>query len=124
MDPLAALRLVGDIAQFVDFTTKVIGRAALTAAAGVEYRRARFGIFGDVLYGTGGVDTDALQELHWKINIWTDAEVMAWKGSHLATCNAIAVAVRKSSEQKWGVFDQLRAPFLQLLALRHCCYPT
>jgi hypothetical protein len=98
--------------QFVDFATGVIGRAiALTAAAGVKYRRARFGIFGDVLYATGGVHTDALQELHRKINIWTDAEVMAWKGSHLATCNAIAVAVRKSSSDENGGFDELRAPF-------------
>jgi hypothetical protein len=114
MDPFSALNLVGNIVQFVDFTIKVIGRAAaLTAAAGVKYRRARFGIFGDVLYVTGGVDTDALQELHWKINIWTDAEVMAWKGSHLATCNAIAVAVRKSLERKWG-------PFLTSLG-RHFC---
>ena len=126
MEALTALSVAGNIVQFVDFTTKVVGRAAArTAAAGARYRRARFGIFGDVLYATAGVDTDALQELHWKINVWTDAEVMAWKGSHLATCNAIAVAVRKpSSERKWRGFDQLRAPFLQLSALRHCCCPT
>lgn len=110
---MEALSVVGTVVQFVDFATKVIGRAAaLTAAAGVKYRRARFGIFGDVLYATGGVDTDALQELHWKINIWTDAEVMAWKGSHLATCNAIAVAVRKSSsERKWRFLTSLGRHF-------------
>ena len=101
--------------QFVDFATGVIGRTiALTAAAGVKYRRARFGIFGDVLCATGGVHTDALQELHRKINIWTAAEVMAWKGSHLATCNAITVAVRKSSERKWGVLASLGRHFATL----------
>jgi hypothetical protein len=65
MDPLSALSVAGNIAQFVDFTTKVVGRAfAFTAAAGAKYRRARLGIFGDVLYATSCVDTDALQELH------------------------------------------------------------
>jgi hypothetical protein len=107
------LGLVSNVVQFADLATRVVGRAvALTAAAGVKYRRARFGIFGDVLYAAGWVDTDALQELHWNINIWTDAEVMAWKASHLATCNAIAVAVRKSSfEQKRGFLTSLGRHF-------------
>ena len=113
MEPLSALSLVANVVDLVDFATKVVGPAvALTAAAGVSYRRARFGIFGDVLYATSWVDTDALQELHWKINIWANAEVMAWKASHLATCNAIAVAVRKSSfERKWGFLTSLGRHF-------------
>ncbi|KAK5069961.1 hypothetical protein LTR64_007858 [Lithohypha guttulata] len=56
------------------------------------YRQNRFGYFGHFLYISRLVDTDALQDLHWNINTWTDEEVMAWKQSQLSTYNAIAVA--------------------------------
>jgi len=62
---------------------------------GFRYRSRRFGvIWGTILYLSLLVDTDTLQQRHWDINFWTDTEVIAWKNSHLAFCNAIVVAVR------------------------------
>ena len=63
-------------------------------AHGFQYRRQRFGLFwGTVLHLTKILDTDMLQQKHWDINSWSDAEVLNWKASHLASCNAISVAV-------------------------------
>ena len=61
--------------------------------AGTTYREARFGAWGWWLYFFHLVDTDGAQENHWRINTWTDDEVIAWKNSYLANCNAITVAV-------------------------------
>ena len=67
----------------------------LVASAGADYRMARFGFKrGLFLYVGRVIDTDALQQRHWDINTWTDEEVKSWKDAHLASCNAIAVAVR------------------------------
>ncbi|KAI1614902.1 hypothetical protein EDD37DRAFT_403940 [Exophiala viscosa] len=58
-----------------------------------NYRSQRFGsIWGDFLFLSSLVNTDALQDTQWNINMWTDEEVLAWKESHLASSNAIAVA--------------------------------
>ena len=67
----------------------------IVVRTGHQYRSQRFGSYwGTILYLTGLIDTDALQQRHRDINFWTDEEVLAWKSSHLAFCNAIAVAVR------------------------------
>lgn len=66
----------------------------LVTSPGYQYRLRRFGfVWGTYLYLGGIVNTDALQQNHWNINSWTDPEVLQWKASHLASCNAIAVAV-------------------------------
>ena len=76
----------------------IISRGFITQShAGRSYRHARFGVFGEFMYFLNLVDTDALQELHWNINVWTDEEILAWKASYLASCNAISVAVRSPS---------------------------
>lgn len=70
----------------------------LVAEKGFKYRRARFGfVWGTIVYVSRLVDTDTLQRRHWDINTWTDDEIKSWKDSHLASCNAIAVAVRMPS---------------------------
>lgn len=60
--------------------------------AGFRYRRARFGVAGEILYFMRLVDTDKLQEMHWNINLWTDKEALAWRDSYVATYNAVLVA--------------------------------
>ena len=71
----------------------------IATSAGAAYRRARFGsILGTWLFLSGVINTDHLQQRHWDINSWTDPEVLNWKNAHLASCNAIAVAVRVSFE--------------------------
>lgn len=66
----------------------------ILTSAGSQYRSARFDLIpGAFLYLGRIVDTDALQQYHWDINSWTDPEVLSWKTSHLASCNATAVAV-------------------------------
>lgn len=65
----------------------------LPSTVGSQYRHARFGAIGDILYLFRIVNTDFLRDTHWNINFWTDAEVLAWKTSFVSTCNAIAVAV-------------------------------
>lgn len=63
-------------------------------SSGFWYRRVRFGsTWGAFLYAGRIINTDTLQQNHWDINSWTDPEVLTWKASHLASCNAIAVAV-------------------------------
>ncbi|EXJ92015.1 hypothetical protein A1O3_00565 [Capronia epimyces CBS 606.96] len=81
--------------SFVAFVTVVPILAKIVFSHGSAYRTQRFGfIWGTILYVSALVDTDTLQQKHWDINFWTDAEVIAWKKSHLAFCNAITVAVR------------------------------
>ena len=84
-----------------------LGTSALASALGLQnpvaggksYRKERFGsLMGKFLYAFRLVDTDNLQRLHWDINTWTDEEVKSWKEAHLASCNAIAVAVRQLSK--------------------------
>ena len=72
----------GSIASVLEFS----------ASFGANYRRARFGHAGGLLYVTGLVDTDALRDAHFNINFWTDEEAMAWKRSYVTSCNATAVA--------------------------------
>jgi hypothetical protein len=92
--------MVVDVAALLDFllgllefSYKVITKSILFAtSASAQYRRARFGVAGDILYFMRLVDTDALQEMHWNINLWTDKEVLAWRDSYLATYNAVSVA--------------------------------
>lgn len=63
---------------------------------GHQYREDRFGFFtGNLLYYLRIVDTEAIQTTHWNINCWSDEEVLRWKQSHIASCNAIAVAVSR-----------------------------
>lgn len=76
-----------------EFSYKVITKSILFATStGSQYRRARFGVAGDILYFMRLVDTDRLQEMHWNINLWTDKEVLAWRDSYVATYNAVSVA--------------------------------
>ena len=84
------------------FLTDYVGLSLFTISlvikiltlSGVEYRNGRFGfVWGSFLYLGRIVNTDALQQNHWDINSWSDSEVLSWKASHLASCNAIAVAV-------------------------------
>lgn len=60
---------------------------------GYWYRKTRFGLAGQLLYVLHFIDTDALQQMHWNINTWTDEEIYTWKQSQLNTYNAITVAV-------------------------------
>ncbi len=59
---------------------------------GAGYRHARFGHLGDLLYVSGLVDTDAVRDVHFNINFWTDEEAMAWKNSFVTSCNATSIA--------------------------------
>ena len=63
-----------------------------SASVGAGYRHARFGHLGDLLYITGLVDTDAVRDVHFNINFWTDEEAMAWKSSFVSSCNATSIA--------------------------------
>jgi hypothetical protein len=77
----------------VPFGYDVLAKAiAFATSVGSGYRHARFGLAGNILYFTRLVDTERLQEMHWNINHWTNAEVLAWRDSYVATCNAVAVA--------------------------------
>ncbi|MCJ1269108.1 hypothetical protein MMC22_008997 [Lobaria immixta] len=68
-------------------------RSSAPAPLRASYRSRRFGsIWGTFLFLVPIVNTDALQPNHWDINTWADPEVLGWKASHLASCNAIAVA--------------------------------
>lgn len=74
------------------FTGSVASALEFSASFGANYRRARFGHAGDLLYITGLVDTDAVRDTHFNINFWTDEETLAWKTSYVTSCNATAVA--------------------------------
>lgn len=88
MDPASTLAALTSIIAIVPKAIDIL------ASAGFKYRNARFGpVWGTILYASRLVDTDALQQQHWHINSWSDEEVSSWKASHLASCNAIAVAV-------------------------------
>lgn len=76
-------RATGFIASTMEFS----------ASIGAGYRRARFGRLGDLLYITSLVDTDAVRDVHFNINFWTDEEAMAWKNSFVSSCNATSIAV-------------------------------
>ena len=81
MDPISVLGILPALVTII-------------ASYGAKYRSNRFGfIWGSFLYLTRIINTDALQQTHWHINALTDQEVLTWKASHLASCNAIAVAV-------------------------------
>jgi hypothetical protein len=85
-------------ALLMSMTDAVTSLLLYITRAGGRYRIQRFGrLLGTALYAFRLVDTDALQRSHWDINFWTDAEVLAWKNSHIEACNAIAVAVRFST---------------------------
>ncbi len=89
MDPLAAASFVLGITHIIPLII------SLVATSGFQYRTRRFGlIWGAFLFLSSIVDTDSLQRAHLNINLWTDAEILTWKESHLAACNAVAVAVR------------------------------
>lgn len=76
--------------------TVLLSTVKFLVAAGSGYRGKRFGPFwGIVLYAVPVINTDELQRMHWKLNTWTDEEVLRWKDSHLSSCGAIAVAVSR-----------------------------
>ena len=88
----------------LSLTAGVFGLAAfalqLVASSGYKYRSTRFGLLlGSSLTFTALVDTDALQQIHWDLNTWSDEEVLRWRDSQLASANAIAVAVSSLSER-------------------------
>lgn len=61
-----------------------------------EYEFARFGYWFCaviVLCHDRLINIRQLQRQHWDLNTWKDEEVQQWKNAHLASCNAIAVAV-------------------------------
>ena len=67
-------------------------------SSGYKYRSNRFGReLGTILYATDLLDTDAVQQMHWDLNAWSDEEVLRWRDSQLASANAIAVAVSSLS---------------------------
>jgi hypothetical protein len=69
--------------------------AKMFPSVSLEYRQIRFGLWkGELLRASRLIDSDALQQRHWDLNTWKDEEVQQWKDSHLASCNAISVAVR------------------------------
>jgi hypothetical protein len=77
----------------VDHATGFVASALeFSASFGAGYRRARFGHLGDLLYISGLVDTDAVRDVHFNINFWTDEEAMAWKNSFVSSCNATSIA--------------------------------
>lgn len=85
---MSGLEVAGFILAALPVVIKIL------ASSGAQYRSRRFGfVLGSFLYLGRIVNTDALQQNHWDINSWTDPEVLNWKASHLASCNAIAVAV-------------------------------
>lgn len=48
----------------------------ILTSAGATYRRARFGLtWGTLLYAGRVISTDTLQQRHWEINTWADAEL-------------------------------------------------
>ena len=79
--------------ELFDAATGFVASALeFSASFGAGYRRARFGHVGDLLYITGLVDTDAVRDVHFNINFWTDEEAMAWKNSFVSSCNATSIA--------------------------------
>ena len=61
------------------------------------YRNERFGRFwGNVLWSSGIINVDNLQETATNINTWSDREAMAWKGSYLTSLTTVSVAVSSS----------------------------
>ncbi|RMZ84570.1 hypothetical protein DV737_g1247, partial [Chaetothyriales sp. CBS 132003] len=88
--------VIGSVASALDFS----------ASLGANYRRARFGHLGDLLFITGLVDTDNVRDIHFNINFWTDDEAVAWKSSYVASCNATSVAA--------AIFATLSLTALQL----------
>ena len=60
-----------------------------------NWRGRRFGSKTAVFLSTIPLlDVGALQQYHWNVDAWDDNQVLKWKESHLASCNAIGVAVR------------------------------
>ena len=79
--------------QVFDTATRFVASLSeFSASFGAGYRRARFGHLGDLLYITGLVDTDAVRDVHFNINFWTDEEALAWKNSFVSSCNATSIA--------------------------------
>lgn len=89
---MSGIEVIGLVAGLVPLAVNVY---LVAFGAGSDYRTRRFGRWTGffVHLCPGIVDTDALKEAHLDINTWTDDEVLAWKASHLTSCNAIAVAV-------------------------------
>ena len=76
----------------------VLAAANYLTSSGYKYRSNRFGrVLGTILYATDLLDTDAVQQMHWDLNAWSDEEVLRWRDSQLASANAIAVAVSSIS---------------------------
>ncbi|KAJ9619127.1 hypothetical protein H2204_012774 [Knufia peltigerae] len=79
-DPISilatAIALMSKLNTLVDI---VVGRNP-------EYEEQRWGSWGRFFGITRLVDTDAVRQLHWNINTWTDDEVMAWKQSYISNC--------------------------------------
>jgi len=105
---MSGLEFVWALLALAEFSYKVVTKSILFAtSAGSQYRSARFGLAGDLLYFMRLVDTDRLQEMHWNINLWTDKEILAWRDSYVMTCNAVPVA--------GAIFASIGLTVLQLL---------
>ncbi|RMZ87041.1 hypothetical protein DV736_g5733, partial [Chaetothyriales sp. CBS 134916] len=99
--------LVDKVWELFDAVTGSVASALeFSASLGANYRRARFGHLGDLLFITGLVDTDTVRDIHFNINFWTDDEAVAWKSSYVASCNATSVAA--------AIFATLSLTALQL----------
>jgi hypothetical protein len=85
--------IVGSIALALEVAAAIY---SFITKANFVYRQARFGPIGHILALLRLIDTRAIRDLHWKINTWTDDEVIVWKSSYISSCTAIQVAVRTS----------------------------
>ena len=89
--------IVSNALALGSFAAATVDTATFIFRHSFSYREARFGAFwGNFVYLTGIVDTDALQTLHWNINSWNEDEMIAWKNSFISSLNSVSVAVRQN----------------------------